>query len=71
MRLALTKMVVLGIEKVEKKFGKMDTDVDGQGWVANAVMAPQNGMKRCMHLIGFVDLLDSGGRKVTGPDIKS
>lgn len=58
MRLALTKMVVLGIEKVEKKFGKMDTDVDGQGWVANAVMAPQNGMKR-------------GGRKVTGPDIKS
>lgn len=39
-------MVVLGIEKVEKALGKTDTDIDGQGWVANAVMGPQNGKKR-------------------------
>jgi len=24
-----------------------------------------------MHLIGFIDLIDSGGRKATGPDTKS
>lgn len=40
------KMVVHGIEKVEKTLGKMDTGVDGVGWVANAVMALPNGKKR-------------------------
>lgn len=43
---ALMKMEVLGIEKVGKTWAKMDTDVDGQGWVVNHMMFPQNGKKR-------------------------
>lgn len=42
----LMKMEVLGIEKVGKTWAKMDTDVDGQGWVVNHMMAPLNGKKR-------------------------
>lgn len=52
------KMEAHGIEKVERTLEKMDTDVDGQGWVVKAMMAPQNG-KKC------------GGRKVIGQDTKS
>ncbi|KAJ8561309.1 hypothetical protein K7X08_027499 [Anisodus acutangulus] len=66
MNQGLTKMVVLGIERVEKTLVKMDTDADGQRWVDRAMTAPQNGKKWWMHLIGFLDLLDSGGKKVTG-----
>jgi len=40
------KMEVLGIKKVGKTWAKMDTDVDGQGWVVNHMMVPLNGKKR-------------------------
>lgn len=44
--LALTKTVVLGIEKVGKTWEKMVTNADGQGWVVRTMMAHLNGKKR-------------------------
>lgn len=43
--LVLMKMAANGIENVERILAKMGTDVDGQGWVVKAMMAPQNGKK--------------------------
>lgn len=46
MSLALTKMAVLGTERVGRTLVKMVTDVDGHVWVVKAMMVPQNGKKR-------------------------
>ena len=40
------KMAVLGIEKVERTWERMDSDVDGRGWVVDLMMVLQNGRKR-------------------------
>lgn len=45
MSLALMKMEVLGIEKVERTWVTMDTEVDGQGWVVDLMTAPRNGRR--------------------------
>jgi hypothetical protein len=58
MKLALMKMVVVGLEKVDMIWEIMVTDVGGQGWVVDLMMVLLNGLKR-------------GGRKVTGLDTKS
>lgn len=39
------KMAALGIGRVERTLGKMDTDVDGQGWGVDLMMVLQNGKK--------------------------
>lgn len=63
MNLALMKMVVRGIGKVGRTLAKMDTDVDGQGWVAKAMMPFQNGEKRWMHLLDLLISLTVVGEK--------
>lgn len=40
------KMTVLGIERAGRTLAIMDTDVDGQGWVAGPMTVPQSGKKR-------------------------
>lgn len=46
MSLALMKMAVVGLEKVDRIWEIMGTDVDGQGWVVNLMMALLSGPKR-------------------------
>lgn len=53
MSLALMKMGVPGTEKVGKNWVKMDINVDGQEWVVNRMMAPQNGKKRYFVILIF------------------
>lgn len=53
MSLALMKMAVLGIERVGKTLVKMDTDVDGQGWVVKAMMVPRNGKKWYIIILSY------------------
>lgn len=40
------KMAVLGLEKVDRTLEKMGTDVGGQGWAVDPMMAPLSGQKR-------------------------
>jgi hypothetical protein len=46
MKLALMKMVVVGLEKVDMIWEIMVTDVGGQGWVVDLMMVLLNGLKR-------------------------
>lgn len=46
MNLALMKMAVIGLEKVGRTWEIMGTDVGGQGWVVDPMMALLSGQKR-------------------------